>query len=56
MMKEFVEMMYLTEQPVVLSGEKLERQIGKIPMTPYQTGIAQTLKFMKKEYEKTGKW
>jgi nucleoside-diphosphate-sugar epimerase len=56
MMKEFVEMMYLTEQPVVLSGEKLERQIGKIPMTPYRTGIAQTLKFMKKEYEKPGKW
>ncbi|MFY0544401.1 NAD-dependent epimerase/dehydratase family protein [Brevibacillus sp. H7] len=46
MMKEVVEMMYLTENPVVLSGEKLEKQIGKIPMTPYQTGIVETLKFM----------
>ena len=30
-MKEFVEMLYLTEKPVVLSGEKYEKCIGELP-------------------------
>lgn len=45
MMKEYLEMMYLTEEPVVLSGEKLKKQIGSIPMTSYRTGIAETVKW-----------
>lgn len=46
-MREMVEMMYLTEEPVILSGEKLEKELGAIPMTPYREGIRQTLQFMK---------
>ncbi|ANC22392.1 NADH-ubiquinone oxidoreductase subunit 6 [Bacillus cereus] len=30
-MKKFVEMLYLTEKPVVLSGEKYEKCIGELP-------------------------
>lgn len=47
MMKEYLEMMYLTEEPVVLNGEKLVKQIGVIPMTSYRTGIKQTIQFLK---------
>lgn len=49
MMRELAEMMYLTEEPVVLSGEKLEKELGEIPMTPYRVGIMQTLEFMKEQ-------
>ncbi|NGQ96161.1 NAD-dependent epimerase/dehydratase family protein [Brevibacillus sp. SYP-B805] len=48
MMREMVEMMYLLEEPVVLSGEKYEREIGPLPQTPYEEGIRKTLAFMKK--------
>lgn len=47
MMKEFVEMMYLYEQPVVLSGDKYEKHIGPVPKTPYREGIMRTIKAMK---------
>ncbi len=47
-MRELVEMMYLTEEPVVLSGEKYEANIGVLPRTPYRDGIKQTVKWMKK--------
>jgi len=46
-MREFREMMYLLEEPVVLSGEKYERLIGPLPRTPYRDGIAQTVQFMR---------
>jgi nucleoside-diphosphate-sugar epimerase len=45
-MREVVEMMYLTEEPVVLSGEKYEQHIGPLPKTPYEEGIRKTLAFM----------
>lgn len=46
MMREVVEMMYLTEEPVVLDGGKLERAIKSIPRTPYKEGIKQTIEQM----------
>ncbi|MED0738307.1 SDR family NAD(P)-dependent oxidoreductase [Aneurinibacillus thermoaerophilus] len=47
MMWEVREMMYLTEEPVVLSGAKYEKHIGPLPKTSYEEGIRQTLNFMK---------
>lgn len=47
-MKEFVEMLYLTEEPVVLSGEKYERYIGKVPKTSYYDGLKETILHMKR--------
>ncbi|KFN04582.1 SDR family NAD(P)-dependent oxidoreductase [Bacillus clarus] len=46
-MKEFVEMLYLTEEPVVLNGEKYESYIGAIPKTPYYEGLKETIIYMK---------
>lgn len=48
-MRELMEMMYLTEVPVILSGEKYEREIGPLPATSYREGIAKTLKWMKEK-------
>ncbi|WP_194842016.1 Rossmann-fold NAD(P)-binding domain-containing protein [Gracilibacillus salitolerans] len=48
-MKEVVEMLYLTEDPVVLSGEKYEKYIGTLPRTPYRQGIKQTLSYYKRD-------
>lgn len=45
-MREMVEMMYLTEDPVILSGKKYEAKIGSIPQTPYKEGIKKTLNWM----------
>ncbi|WP_223067112.1 NAD(P)H-binding protein [Paenibacillus caui] len=42
-MKEVVEMLYLTEEPVVLSREKYERLIGPIRATPFEEGISATI-------------
>ncbi|WP_207892430.1 SDR family NAD(P)-dependent oxidoreductase [Paenibacillus pinisoli] len=42
-MKEIVEMLYLTEEPVILDGEKYERQIGPIRKTSFEQGIAATI-------------
>lgn len=47
-MREYVEMYYLNEEPVILSGEKLEQELGKIPRTPYEIGIPSTLEAMKR--------
>lgn len=42
-MKEVVEMLYLTEEPLVLSGEKYERLIGPLSWTPHQEAIKETI-------------
>ncbi|MBO1582026.1 SDR family NAD(P)-dependent oxidoreductase [Bacillus sp. XF8] len=52
-MKEFVEMLYLTEEPVVLSGEKYERYIGEVPRTAYIDGLRETIEYMRSRV-KTG--
>ncbi|TDF88564.1 NAD-dependent epimerase/dehydratase family protein [Paenibacillus piri] len=43
-MKEVVEMLYLTEEPFILSGEKAERLIGPIAWTPHEQAIAETIR------------
>lgn len=48
-MREMVEMMYLTEEPVILSGKKYETEIGELPKTPYQEGITNTLNWIKEQ-------
>jgi nucleoside-diphosphate-sugar epimerase len=42
-MREFSEMMYLNETPVILDGEKYESRIGALPRTAYKTGIYHNL-------------
>ncbi|MGV3488894.1 MAG: SDR family NAD(P)-dependent oxidoreductase [Tuberibacillus sp.] len=46
-MREVVEMYYLNENPVVLSGDKYEKNIGPLPRTAYETGLKQTIDYMK---------
>lgn len=48
-MREMGEMMYLNEEPVILSGEKYESAIGPLPATSYDEGIRATLAYMRKE-------
>ncbi|MEI7024253.1 SDR family NAD(P)-dependent oxidoreductase [Paenibacillus sp. y28] len=43
-MKEVVEMLYLTEEPFVLSGEKYEQAFGPIRWTPHEQAIAATIR------------
>ncbi|MFC0211983.1 NAD-dependent epimerase/dehydratase family protein [Paenibacillus chartarius] len=43
-MKEVVEMLYLTEEPFVLSGEKFRRRIGPIAATSFEEGIEETIR------------
>ncbi|WAA12066.1 SDR family NAD(P)-dependent oxidoreductase [Fervidibacillus halotolerans] len=47
-LREVVEMFYLYEQPIFLSGEKYERELGPLPKTPYEEGLKRTVEFMKK--------
>ncbi|MCU4992170.1 SDR family NAD(P)-dependent oxidoreductase [Bacillus cereus] len=47
-MKEVVEIMYLTEEGFTLSGEKYENRIGKIVATPYKDGLKETLNSLMK--------
>ncbi|MBW7454151.1 SDR family NAD(P)-dependent oxidoreductase [Paenibacillus sepulcri] len=42
-MKEVVEMLYLTEEPLTLSGDKFKRLIGPITATPFQEGLTTTI-------------
>ncbi|TBL73985.1 NAD-dependent epimerase/dehydratase family protein [Paenibacillus thalictri] len=42
-MKEVVEMLYLTEEPFVLSGEKYERTFGAIGWTPHEQAVSDTI-------------
>ncbi|WHZ58811.1 NAD-dependent epimerase/dehydratase family protein [Metabacillus hrfriensis] len=48
-MREAVEIMYLTEEGFILSGEKYENRIGKIAATPYKEGLEETLKLLMKK-------
>ncbi|MEW9699522.1 SDR family NAD(P)-dependent oxidoreductase [Paenibacillus sp. SI8] len=43
-MREVVEMLYLTEEPFLLSGDKYERLIGPISWTPHEHAIAETIR------------
>ncbi|WP_179281090.1 NAD-dependent epimerase/dehydratase family protein [Paenibacillus sp. XY044] len=47
-MKEIVEMLYLTEEPLTLSGAKYEKWIGPVIATPFQEGITATVKALQK--------
>lgn len=42
-MREFAEMQYLNEDPVVLNGNKYEKLIGPVPKTPYHEGLKETI-------------
>ncbi|WP_046213648.1 NAD-dependent epimerase/dehydratase family protein [Paenibacillus wulumuqiensis] len=42
-LKEVVEMLYLTRQPLILSGAKYEHHIGPILATPYEKGMTHTI-------------
>ena len=46
-MREVVEMFYLNEEPVVLDGEKYEKEIGPVPRTSYEEGLRKTIEYMK---------
>lgn len=48
-MKEVVEMFYLTEEPVILSGEKYEKEIGPLPRTSYKAGLEETILWMQQK-------
>lgn len=48
-MREFVEMQYLAEEPVVLDGEKFEQHIGPVPKTPYKAGLKRTIQAYQNE-------
>jgi hypothetical protein len=37
-MREYAEMYYLNEEPVVLSGERYEREVGPLPRTDIKKG------------------
>ncbi|KWX69393.1 epimerase [Paenibacillus riograndensis] len=43
-MKEIVEMLYLTKEPLRLSGRKYERLAGPIPATSFEDGIRETIR------------
>lgn len=45
-MREVVEIMYLTKEGFVLSGEKYEQRIGPIQATPFRKGLTETLHFL----------
>ncbi|WP_314589009.1 SDR family NAD(P)-dependent oxidoreductase [Paenibacillus terrigena] len=47
-MKEVVEMLYLTEEPLVLSGEKYKKLIGPIRATAFEQGITDTVRTLQK--------
>ncbi|UQZ34050.1 epimerase [Paenibacillus sp. PK3_47] len=47
-MKEIVEMLYLTKEPLVLSGKKYEALVGPIPATSFEQGITETILSIRK--------
>lgn len=48
-MKEVVEMLYLTEEPLVLSGDKYERLIGPARTTDFEKGITLTVRALQRK-------
>ncbi|WP_342437628.1 NAD-dependent epimerase/dehydratase family protein [Paenibacillus sp. FSL L8-0436] len=52
-MKEIVEMLYLTKEPLILSGSKYERTVGPIPATPFEQGITETIRVLKARQDKS---
>jgi nucleoside-diphosphate-sugar epimerase len=48
-MREMVEMLYLTQETIALSGEKYETEIGPLPRTPYHEGLRETLELMRRQ-------
>ncbi|WP_217556932.1 SDR family NAD(P)-dependent oxidoreductase [Paenibacillus sp. GbtcB18] len=42
-LKDIVEMLYLTEEPFVLSGRKYEQEIGPILWTPHEKAVSDTI-------------
>lgn len=48
-MKEVVEMLYLTKEPLVLSGDKYMRLIGPVRATPFEEGITNTMRALEKK-------
>ncbi|GMX60968.1 hypothetical protein Elgi_73990 [Paenibacillus elgii] len=48
-MKEIVEMLYLTEEPLILSGDKYERLIGPIKATRFEEGITLTISTLQRK-------
>ncbi|GLB59977.1 SDR family NAD(P)-dependent oxidoreductase [Cytobacillus sp. NCCP-133] len=53
MMREYAELMYLNETPVILEGSKYENRIGSIPKTAYADGIRETLDYILQNTEKS---
>lgn len=47
-------MMYLTEEPVLLSGTKYEEKIGVLPQTSYREGLYQVIDWIKQDNNKQG--
>lgn len=47
-MKEVVEMLYLTEEPLILSGAKYEKAIGPIRSTNHEEAITNTIRALQK--------
>ncbi|PJZ69291.1 epimerase [Leptospira perolatii] len=51
-LKEVVEMTYLMEDPLLLSGSKYEQKIGPIPKTSFAQGIRNTLEILVRKSQK----
>ncbi|MEK3799299.1 SDR family NAD(P)-dependent oxidoreductase [Peribacillus sp. FSL H8-0477] len=49
-MAECKEMLYLTDEAVILDGKKYEKAMGHLPKTSYVQGIESTLKSIKTKY------
>ncbi|WP_170126216.1 hypothetical protein [Paraliobacillus ryukyuensis] len=43
LMRAYVDMDYLNEHPIILSGEKYQQNNGRIPPSSYQEEIKQTI-------------
>ena len=48
-LREAVEMFYLNEEPVVLSGRAYEQQFGPVPATPYKQAVRDTIVELRKK-------
>ena len=47
LMRELVELFYLAQTPVILDDSKLERHLGGLKKTPYETGIRNTVEHLR---------